>query len=441
MNEKGTENLVLDKRLKWFRDLKFGLLIHWGPYSQKGYIESWPLSEEDTWARPEWRGDINEFRKEYWALNRTFNPIQFNPKQWAQLASQAGMKYTIFTTKHHDGFNMYDTKLSNYKITGVDCPYHTNPYSDITLALFNSFRSEGLAIGVYYSKADWHSPYYWIPNLPASNRYPNYDTKKHPEIWQNFVNFVHGQIRELVTRYGPIDILWLDAGWVRPPILDLDMDRLVYMARQFQPGLVVVDRTVGGCYENYLTPENQIPSEPIIEKPWETCMPMGTQWSYKPNDNYKPARELIHLLIDIVAKGGNLLLNVGPKPDGQLPSEAMTRLIEIGKWMSVNSEAIYGTMPHPPFREDNWAFTHRGNTVYAIYLLQDDEEVLPLHLIVPSVNIMGNSRIHLLGREESLLWQQDKGGIRIDIPKSIAINPPTRYACAFQIEVKAEGSR
>lgn len=442
MDKRSVEESILERRLEWFRDLKFGMMIHWGPYSQQRYIQfdaSWPLSEEDTWARPNWQGDINEFRKEYWALNKTFNPTQFNPRQWAQLAVQAGMKYLIFTTKHLDGFNMYDTNLSDYKITGVDCPYHTNPYSDITASLFDAFRTEELAIGIYYSKADWHSPYYWIPDQLAHNRYPNYDTIKYPEIWQKFVDFVHGQIKELMTRYGSIDILWLDAGWIRPPSFELNMDRLVRIARQFQPDLIVVDRTVGGRYENYLTPEGEVPSDPLLEKPWETCMPIGNQWSYNPRDKYKSIAQLIHLLVDVVAKGGNLLLNIGPKPDGQFPSEAINRLLEIGKWIRINGEAIYKTRPYPPFRKSEWAYTHRGNVVYAIYLLEDDKETLPSPLIIPYINVASKSQIYLLGVEEPMSWQQDEKGIRINIPKSIAMRPPARYACTFRIETDKSG--
>jgi len=422
---------ILAKRLEWFRDLKFGFMVHWGPYSQKGCIESWPLSEEDTWARPGWQGDINRFREEYWALNTTFNPVDFDPDKWADLANRAGMKYLVFTTKHHDGFNMYDTKLSDYKITARDCPFHTHPQADVARAVFDAFRSRGFGIGVYYSKADWHSPYYWVPGRPAKNRNPNYDTGKHPDTWNRFVEFTHGQIKELMSGYGPVDILWLDAGWVRPPAQDIRMDELVRMARGLQPGLIVVDRTVGGRYENYRTPEQQVPEEPLDE-PWETCMTMGDQWSYNQDDRYKSTRQLIHLLVDVVAKGGNLLLNVGPAPTGELPQQAEERLLAIGKWMEKNGEAIYGTRVCPPYRQGNYALTHRGDTKYVIYMLEEGK-ALPQKIRLRSVRIPADARIELIGLPGTLNWRRDDGDIVIEIPENTASEPPSEYACTFKI--------
>jgi len=322
------------ERLEWFQDMKFGFFTHFGMYSQWGCIESWPLVEEDKWARPDdlkaWtdRGkDIEKFRRDYWALNKTFNPVSFDPDAWAAAAKDAGMKYFVFTTKHHDGFTMYDTRLTDFSITGKDCPFHGDRRADVAKKLFNAFRKEGFGIGAYFSKADWHHPDYWSPDAPAKTRNPNYDTLKNPDKWARFVKFVHGQIEEIVSRYGRIDILWLDAGQVRPPKQDIQMDKLAAMARGYQPNLLIVDRTVGGKYENYRTPEQEVPQKPL-DYPWESCITMGKQWSYKPDDKYKSARELIHLLVDVVAKGGNLLLNVGPQPDGQLPSPAQDRNLE-----------------------------------------------------------------------------------------------------------------
>jgi alpha-L-fucosidase len=169
------------------------------------------------------------------------------------------MKYVVFTTKHHDGFSMFDTRLSDYRITAPGVPFHANQRSNVVREVFNAFRESSFAIGAYFSKADWHCPDYWDPAAPARTRNPNYDPLARPEKWSKFVAFAHGQIEELMTGYGPIDILWLDGGQVRPPQQDLQMDRLVAMARQHQPGLIVVDRTVGGRYENYRTPEQEVP--------------------------------------------------------------------------------------------------------------------------------------------------------------------------------------
>ncbi len=406
----------LEGRLQWFQDLKFGFMMHWAPYSQWGCIESWPLVEVDKWARPDdlpaWveRGkDMARFKHDYWLLPKTFNPVKFDPRTWAKAAKGAGMKYVVFTTKHHDGFSMFDTKLTDYRITAPDVPFHSNPRSNVVREVFNTFRKEGFGIGAYFSKADWHSPYYWSPDAPSPDRNPNYDTLAQPEKWRKFVDFTHGQIEELMTGYGHVDILWLDAGQVRPPTQDIQMDRLVAMARRHQPGLIVVDRTVGGRYENYRTPEQEVPENPLPYV-WETCMTMGDQWSYKPNDKYKSTHRLIHLLVDIVGKGGNFLLNVGPQPDGTLPAPALERMNEIGEWLEMNGEAIYGTRPIAPYKEGQVVFTRKGKTVYAIYLTRSEGDTLPETVTWSTLRPSPNSKLSLLGKHRSLPWTTTSAG-------------------------------
>jgi len=190
-----------------------------------------------------------------------------------------------------------------------------------------------MAISCYFSKSDWHCPYYWSPDAPVVDRNPNYDTHKNPERWAKFVSFVHRQVEELMTQYGKIDILWLDGGQVRPPDQDINMPKLAAMARSHQPGLIIADRTVGGPYENFLTPEQHIPDKKI-EGTWESCITLGTRWNYLPDDKYKPASEVVRMLDGIVADGGNLLLGIGPDSQGLIPAEAAERLREIGKLRS-----------------------------------------------------------------------------------------------------------
>lgn len=437
----------LPERLEWYQDLKFGFMMHWAPYSQWGCIESWPLVEEDKFGRPDdlkaWTErdrDLARFTRDYWALPKTFNPVRFDPARWAATARQAGMKYVVFTTKHHDGFSLFDTKLSDYRVTAPDVPFHVNPRSNVVREVFQAFRREQFAIGAYFSKADWHCPDYWDPSAPARTRNPNYDTAAQPEKWRRFVEFTHGQIEELMTGYGPVDILWLDAGQVRPPRQDLRMDRLVAMARQHQPRLIVVDRTVGGRYENYRTPEQEVPEQPLPYA-WETCMTMGDQWSFKPNDNYKPVHKLIHLLVDVVGKGGNFLLNVGPQPDGQLPPVAVERMTALGDWLKVNGEAIYGTRPIAPFKEGQIVFTHKGRVAHAIYLPHQENAPLPARVSFKSLRPEPGGTVRLLGVNGVLKWQTSPVGETVlELPPAAAELPPCRHACVFQFTLSKPAS-
>ncbi len=431
----------LAERLEWFQDLKFGFFVHWGPYSQWGCIESWPLVEVDKWARPDglkcWEErarDMKRFQRDYWALNETFSPTRFDPNTWVEAVKRTGMKYFVFTTKHHDGFCMFDTRHTDYRITHPLCPFSANPKANIARELFKAFRAEGFGIGVYFSKADWHSPYYWNPDAPALTRNPNYDTLKDAARWDKFVHFVHSQIEDLMTGYGPVDILWLDAGQVRPPKQDIQMDRLAGMARRRQPGLLVVDRTVGGKHENYRTPEQEVPDSPPAYV-WESCITMGDQWSYKPDDNYKSTRKLIHLLVDIVSKGGNLLLNVGPQPDGQLPPPAVSRLEEIGNWMDVNAEAIHATRPCPPYKHGRVAFTRRGKNLYAIYLAEQGQDAPPDTIALPPLDLASDSPVLVLGLRDRLKWRRHSEGIAISVPASVRHSIPCHHAFVFKLSL------
>jgi alpha-L-fucosidase len=333
---------------------------------------------------------------------------------------------------------MFDTRLTDFRITSSDVPFRTNARSNVVREVFNAFRREGFGIGAYFSKADWHSPYFWSTNWPAHTRNPNFDTHTHSELWSKFIDFTHGQIKELMTGYGPIDILWLDAGQVRPPDQDIQMDKLVAMARSYQPQLIVVDRTVTGRNENYRTPEQEVPEAPL-PYPWETCMTMGTQWSFKPNDDYKSTFKLIHLLVDIVGKGGNFLLNVGPQPDGQLPAVAQQRMSEIGAWLKMNGEAIYGTRPIAPYKEGQVVFTRKERKVYAIYLVEKEGDGLPRRIVFSGLKPMPGSKIYLLGVKEPMKWETLRNGTTaITTPDSAAQNPPGQNAFAFEFQLAQE---
>jgi alpha-L-fucosidase len=431
-----TDQLVLNK-LEWFKDQKFGFMMHWGPYSQWGVVESWSLCpEEYAWCerRGEYAADYFTYRRAYERLQTTFNPSRFSPESWAASAQGAGMRYLVFTTKHHDGFCMFDTKETSYRITDSATPFHANPRSNVTREIFSAFRAKGFGIGAYFSKPDWHSDDYWWSYFPPKDRNVNYEVAKHPDRWKAFQRFTYKQIEELMTGYGPIDILWLDGGWVNPDNKDqnVDMPRIAAMARTHQPGLIVVDRAVHGRFENYRTPEQEVPDKPL-EYPWETCMTMGNSWSYVPNDVYKPAHQLIHLLVDIVSKGGNFLLNVGPMPTGELPPVALDRMREIGAWMKVNGSAIYSTRPRAPYAERDLRYTQAADgSMTALYLTPKEDDMPPAVVEVPSFCPVQGSSVSMLGSSIPLMWEARGKGCLIKIPDTLRKNPPCKHAWSFR---------
>jgi len=442
-----TDPLVLQNLDRW-QDLKFGLFMHWGPYSQWGVVESWSICPEDegwTKRRGPYSADYFEYKKRYEELPKTFNPVQFRPEKWVAAAKYAGMKYVVFTTKHHDGFCMFDTRQTSYRITDPKTPFPTHPRSNVAREIFDAFRKEGFLVGAYFSKPDWHSEFYWWPYFPPKDRNVNYDPAKYPERWAAFKQFTFDQIEELMTGYGRIDILWLDGGWVRPRRQepgragrvfdqDVEMPKIAAMARGHQPGLIVVDRSVSGPFENYTTPEQQIPDRPLSH-PWETCMTMGRSWSYVPNDRYKSPREIVRNLIEIVAKGGNYLLNIGPGPEGDWDPVAYDRLEAVGRWIETAGEGIYGTRPVAPYARGPIRLTRskRDDTVYA-FLLSDEEQVrLPAEVEIPATSSNPVRSIGLLAPRRELRWREQDGNLRVEIPADVKSDESLRYAAVFAI--------
>lgn len=375
---------AVQRHLEWFMGLKLGFMMHWAPGSQLGTYESWPLSDGDAvWSQEDFTWAPREVcKRQYWEANKTFNPVKFCAADWAELAKECGFRYLLFTTKHHDGFCMYDTQTTDYKITAPDCPFHTHPDADVVGALYREFRRRGLAVSTYFSKPDWHSPYYWCPQFgEAPTRNVNYDIDEHPELWVQYVQFVHQQLRELCTHYGRIDVLWLDGGWVRPDNLgqDIRLGQIVEEIRSTtQPHLIVCDRTCGGEYENFITPETTVP-ETALSVPWETCIPVGRHFSFHYTDEFKTGRQLVHLLLEVVSKGGNLALNIAPQPDGLLPQNAVRSLRELGAWLRLFGEGIYETHTCAPYGEEGIFYTQKGNRVFAFVLL-DEAPSLPSRL-------------------------------------------------------------
>ena len=425
-------------KLEQWQDLKFGLLMHWGPYSQWGIVESWSIcSEDEDWCRRK-NPDYTAYKKEYEALQHTFNPIRFEPEKWAKAAKDAGMKYVVFTTKHHDGFCMFDTRTTDYKVTDPGCPFSINPKADIAKAVFDAFRNEGLWAGAYFSKPDWHNEFYWWPNFATPDRNVNYRIERYPDRWEKFVQFTQTQIDELMSDYGRIDILWLDGGWVCKDNRgqDIRMDEIVLRARKKQPGLIVVDRAVPGVHQNYLTPENQVPGQ-FIPYPWESCIIAGGGWAWVPDAKYMTPRNAIHLLAEIVSKGGNLLLNIGPGPDGTWDPGAYELLVGIGKWMKLNGEAIYSTRAVKPYKTEKVAFTMgKDGTEYAIYLPDETEKIIPGKIMLYETFLKQGQKVTLMGSSEVLKHRTSGDGTVVWIPKELAGNPYCENAWVLKIEAR-----
>ncbi len=321
-----------DPRTKWFRDAKFGMFVHWGPYSVIGRHE---------WARQYFQIP----QAEYDVYARQFNPVNFNADEWVDAAKNAGARYMVITSKHHDGFAIFRSKVSDYDM-------EITPYSgDPLKMLADSAKRKGMRLGFYHSIMDWHHPDY---RPRRSWEYPN------PNEGGNnprYVEFLKAQIQELMTGYGDVAVMWFDGEWEHT-LRDLHKDDEVYdFIRKIQPNTLINDRLYErkpGNRADFGTPEQFVPATGVRSpdgKPvlWEACVTInGDSWGYnKYETDFKTSRDLIRMLSEVVSKGGNLLLNVGPQPDGKIQTEFTTRLAAIGAWMKVNSEAIYGTTASP----------------------------------------------------------------------------------------------
>lgn len=364
-----TDPQVLTK-LKHWQDQKFGVLMHWGLYSVPGIVESWSICSED-WIVRERKPTYEEDKAWYWSQKDSLNPVNFDPSKWADVMKKAGMKYMIFTTKHHDGFCMFDTKYTDFSI--AHGPFGKDPRHNIAKEVFNAYRNKGFMIGCYFSKPDWHCKWFWNPYYATPNRRINYKKQQHPDWWQNYRKFTQNQLNELTTDYGNIDILWLDGGWITGD--EIGLDTILVDARKRNPGMISVDRTIRGKNENYQTPEQGIPAKQL-DIPWESCITLSHAWGWTPNAKFKSPNKVIGILSEIVAKGGCLALGVGPKADGTLQPEVVKNLLQIGNWLNKNGQAIYSTVNAAHYNDGKVWFTadKNGKILYAIYALEDGEK-------------------------------------------------------------------
>lgn len=330
-----------DARMAWWREARFGLFIHWGLYAVPAGV--WKGRDYETTAG-EWLMYGAQIPvAEYEPLVSQFNPVHFNAEAWVRLAKEAGMKYIVITTKHHDGFALFDSQVSEYDIMAT--PFKR----DVMKELAEECRKQGLRIGWYHSILDWHHPDY----LPRGEGSPRpWDTRPTEGAdFNRYIDYMKAQLTELLTNYGDIGVLWFDGGWEHSAD-ELRSAEVVELARRLQPHIIINNRIM--LPQDFDTPEQSIPSTGMPERDWETCMTMNDTWGYKVNDqHWKSPETLIRNLVDIAGKGGNYLLNVGPTAEGLIPAPSVERLEAIGRWMAVNGESIYGTGPSP-FRSLKW---------------------------------------------------------------------------------------
>lgn len=367
-----------EEALQWFRDAKFGLFIHWGPVSLKGTEIGWSRGGERKY--PQGKGEIPV--EVYDNLYKKFNPVEFDADEWVRIAQDAGMKYLVFTTKHHDGFCMFDSELTDYKITN-------SPFGrDVVAELAKACHEAGLKLGFYYSPPDWHHPDYW--------------TEDH----EQYIEYMHGQVKELCTDYGRLDILWFD-GLGAPPER-WGARELIPEVRRLQRGILINNRS--GLPADFDTPEQRV-GRFQNDRAWESCITICRQWAWKPDDKMKSLKECIDILVRSVGGDGNLLLNVGPKPNGEIERRQVERLKEIGEWLNRYGESIYGARGGPFITSISGASTYKGNTVYLHILDWEDSDIFVLS---PLPRKIRDSRV-LTGGEAEVTQTDDE--IRIVLPK------------------------
>jgi len=364
------------KRMEWFLEDRFGMFIHWGLYAIPG--------------RGEWyRGTMKVTTEEYMKYFEEFNPTAYNPKEWARMAKAAGMKYAVLTTKHHDGFCLFDSALTDFKAT------NTPAGRDLIREYVDAFRAEGIKIGFYYSVIDWHHPHFPHYEDSIHPRRGDSEYKDYKYDFNIYLDYMHGQVKELCTNYGKIDVLWFDYSYDNLVGEAWKATELIKMVRTYQPDVIIDNRLEGTTTSSlktenpnyysgdFISPEQLLPPDGIFDDfgnrlPWEACVTMNEHWGYASRDTfYKPAKMIVRKLVECVSKGGNLLLNIGPDAKGNFPDESIKILDEIGKWMNKNNESIYGcgfaNIPKPEYGRA----TRKGNKIY-FHVMENTIGLLPI---------------------------------------------------------------
>ena len=360
----GKNTLSKGERMNWWRNDRFGMFIHWGLYAvPAGEWKGGKVQGIGEWIMENGHIPVSEYEQ----LAKQFNPVKFDAEQWVQIAKNAGMKYIVITSKHHDGFCLWNTKYTDYDV--VDA----TPFKrDILGELAQECRKQGIRLCFYHSIMDWHHPDAQAPFYPKYN-----DTSKSNPNFDRYVEYyLKGQLKELVRNYGPLGIMWFDGEWIKDWTRENGWDMFEYCL-SLQPDIIVNNRVGNGRQGmrglsksdefagDYGTPEQEIPATGLPGLDWETCMTMNDTWGFKAYDeNWKSSEDLIRKLVDIASKGGNFLLNVGPTPEGLIPRESVRRLEDMGKWMAVNKESIHGTTASPIGRPKWGRCTAKGRKLY-----------------------------------------------------------------------------
>lgn len=375
------------EKMQWWEDAKFGLFIHWGLYAIPATGE-WTMFNQKIPA------------EEYAKYADQFNPKSFNADEWASIAKGAGMKYMVMVARHHDGFAMWYSPSSYRHFNSMETAAHKDFVALYTAAA----RKAGLAVGIYYSPMDWRFPGY-------------FDPKGLPKNAALMKQQAYGQVEELMKNYGKIDILWYDGGWLAHKGGDADAAwfweplKLNTMVRKYQPDIVVNPRS--GMFGDFQVNEGSAEVKgPIIDIPWEKCLNLnGSSWGYNTAQHLMPFKSIVEMLVNVVDRGGNILLNVGPDPDGVIPPAHVTRLKEVGAWLAKNGESIYGTRPGPFEPVDSlYGSTHKGNIIY-IHLLRSSK--LNSEIQLPPISEKIQSCTVLNGK--TIKFKQDNTGIRLAI--------------------------
>lgn len=405
------------ERMQWWEDARFGMFIHWGLYSQP--------------ARHEWVKQYERLTSEqYQVYFDHFNPDEFDPKKWAKQAKAAGMKYAVLTTKHHEGFCLFDSKYTSYKAT------NTAARRDLVREFVDAFRAEGIKIGFYYSLIDWHHPDFTIDDLHPQRLGEGKDSANYAVLnkgknWNRYRQYLYNQVKELLTNYGKIDILWLDFSYPRKTGKgrnDWESAALLKMIRKMQPGIIVDNRLDLNDYADgydFETPEQVQPSElsKYKGKYWETCQTFSGSWGYYRDENtWKTHRQLLELLITSVANGGNLILNVGPTARGAFDYRANRALDSLSYWMHANSRSVYGcTFPPEAYnlREESVNRLTYNPATRKLYLHLFDYPA-DGQLVLPGY--AGKIKYaQLLNDASEILYRQEGSNIVLQLP---ALKPP-----------------